>query len=263
MHSRSPYTPTTIIITAVSTTDNAPVVLEQTTVETILNMSPENRAHYKSEKETIHLLLTGTGDEIYSTVDACKTALEMWEAIERLQQEWSRFVTILKQQQELDKVPYHKFFDILKQYQKEVNKIHAEKIAKNANPLALVAASQPHTDPYYQAPKSHKSYATTSKESPQTKSHFRNQRTVAIVRARETVGSQVVQQTGIQCFNCKQFGHFAKESRKPKRIKDFTYHKEKMLLCKQAEKGVPLQAEQSDWLVDTDEEIDERELEAY
>ncbi|GKD84104.1 retrovirus-related pol polyprotein from transposon TNT 1-94 [Tanacetum coccineum] len=76
-------------------------------------------------------------------------------------------------------------------------------------------------------------------------------------------GSQVVQQTGIQCFNYKEFGHFAKECRKPKRVKDSTYHKEKMLLCKQAEKGVPLQAEQSDWLSNTDEEIDEQELETH
>ncbi|GKC06616.1 reverse transcriptase domain-containing protein, partial [Tanacetum coccineum] len=44
------------------------------------------RAHYESEKEAIHLILTGIGDEIYSTVDACQTAQEMWEAIERLQQ---------------------------------------------------------------------------------------------------------------------------------------------------------------------------------
>ncbi|GJW96143.1 hypothetical protein Tco_0177951 [Tanacetum coccineum] len=36
-----------------------------------------------------------------------------------------------------------------------------------------------------------------------------------------------------------------------------------MLLCKQAEKGVPLQAEQADWLEDTDEEIDKQELEAH
>nr|GFA45488.1 hypothetical protein [Tanacetum cinerariifolium] len=44
---------------------------------------------------------------------------------------------------------------------------------------------------------------------------------------------------------------------------DSAYHKEKMLLCKQAEQGVPLQAEQYDWLADTDEEIDEQELEAH
>nr|GEY35653.1 retrovirus-related Pol polyprotein from transposon TNT 1-94 [Tanacetum cinerariifolium] len=51
--------------------------------------------------------------------------------------------------------------------------------------------------------------------------------------------------------------------RKPKRVKDSTYHKDKMLLCKQAKQGVPLQAEQDDWLADTDEEVDERELEAH
>ncbi|GJU53804.1 integrase, catalytic region, zinc finger, CCHC-type containing protein [Tanacetum coccineum] len=91
---------------------------------------------------------------------------------------------------------------------------------------------------------------------------FGNQRAVNVVGARETVGGPVVQQSGIQCFNCKEFGHYAKECRKPKRVKDSTYHKEKMLLCKQAEKGVQLQAEQSDWLADTDEDIDEQELEA-
>nr|GFB38251.1 hypothetical protein [Tanacetum cinerariifolium] len=60
---------------------------------------------------------------------------------------------------------------------------------------------------------------------------------VNVARAREKVGSQVVQQSGIQCFNCKELVHFAKECRKPKRVKDSAYHKEKMLLYKQAEQA--------------------------
>ncbi|GKD37816.1 integrase, catalytic region, zinc finger, CCHC-type containing protein [Tanacetum coccineum] len=180
-------------------------------------------------------------DEIYSTVDACKIAHEMWIAIERLQQVSSITSTRMVK------------------YQKEVNEIRVERIAKNDNPLALVVAASSYLDPYYQAPKSHKPYAPTSKQS----SYTRSNRTVTVAGARETVGSQVGQQSRIQCFDCKEFDHFAKECRKPKRVKDYTYHKENTLLCKQAEKGVPLQAEQADWLEDTDEEIDEQELEAH
>nr|GEX96541.1 hypothetical protein [Tanacetum cinerariifolium] len=290
-------------VQAVAATYDSPVVPGHTTVETPMNMSPKNKAYFESEKEAIHLILTRIGDEIYSTVDP----------------EWSRFVTIVKQQHKLDDVSYHKLFDILKQYQKEVNELHAERLARNANPLALVAIAQANQDPYYQTSNSQKLYAPSSKPSIPTRSHtatrykgkeiaklitplselaskddsdpeqaqrdkdmqknlaliekyfkriykptnnnlrtssnsrnknvdttsrykndnqsgqFGNQRTMNVARARENVGSLVVQQSRIHCFNCKEF----------------------------AEKGVPLQAEQYDWLADTDEEIDEQELEAH
>ncbi|GKD36483.1 hypothetical protein Tco_1251992 [Tanacetum coccineum] len=148
-----PYQLTTFTIPDVPTTDNSPAVLEQIAVETLLNMSPKNKENYQSKNEAIHLLLTGIGDEINSTVDACKIAHDMWIAIERLQQ-----------------VSYHKLFDVLKQYQKEINEIHAKRIAKNANPLALVVATQQYLDPYYQALKSHKSYAPPSKQASSTRS---------------------------------------------------------------------------------------------
>nr|GFA81506.1 hypothetical protein [Tanacetum cinerariifolium] len=256
-------------------------------------------------------------------------------------------MTIVKKQHKLDEVSYHKLFDILKQCQKEVNELHAERLAMNANLLALVATAQANQDPYYQTSKSHKSYAPSSKPLIPTRSHtttrykgkeiakpitppfetaseedsdpkqaqrdkdmqknlalikkyfkkiykptnnnlrtssnsrnknvdmtpwykndnksgqFGNQRTVNSAGARENVGSPVVQQSGIQCFNCNESGHFAKECRKPKRFKDSAYHKEKMLMCKQDEQGVPLQVEKYDWLADTDEENDEQELEAH
>ncbi|GJQ97033.1 hypothetical protein Tco_0008172 [Tanacetum coccineum] len=135
-------------------------------------------------------------NDIYSTVDACHNACEMWKANERLKQgksinvqdletnlywefgkftsrdgeslesyhsrfykmmnelvrnqcdvtnhqvnvqfllqlqpEWQRFVTLVKQSQELKTVSYHKLYDILKQHQNEVNEIRAEKLAQPA-----------------------------------------------------------------------------------------------------------------------------------
>nr|GFA45619.1 hypothetical protein [Tanacetum cinerariifolium] len=66
-----PYIPTTTVVQAVAASDDSPAVPEHTTVETPMNMSPENKDHFESEKEVIHLILNGIGDEIYSTVDAC------------------------------------------------------------------------------------------------------------------------------------------------------------------------------------------------
>ncbi|GJY79467.1 hypothetical protein Tco_0485268 [Tanacetum coccineum] len=140
---QGPYIPTTVIIPAKEATNDSLAVPERTTVETILNMFPENKEHYQSEKEAIHLLLTGIGDEIYSTVDACKTAHDIFTSHDGESME-----------------SYY-----------PVNEIRAKRIAKNANPLALVATASPYPDPYYQAPKSHKSYAPPSKQSSSIRSN--------------------------------------------------------------------------------------------
>nr|GEV97843.1 hypothetical protein [Tanacetum cinerariifolium] len=76
-------------------------------------------------------------------------------------------------------------------------------------------------------------------------------------------GSSMVQKSGIQCYNCKEFRHVARECQKPKRVKDAAYHREKMLLCKQKEAGIQLNAEQADWKDDTNDESDDQELEAH
>nr|GFD45656.1 hypothetical protein [Tanacetum cinerariifolium] len=78
-----------------------------------------------------------------------------------------------------------------------------------------------------------------------------------VAGARETVGSSMVQKSRIQCYNCKEHGHVAKECQRPKRAKDAAYHREKMLLCKQEEAGIQLNVEQADWKDDTDDESDD------
>ncbi|GJS43025.1 hypothetical protein Tco_0568068 [Tanacetum coccineum] len=281
-----PYTPTMVTTPAVPATEDSPEVPAKTSVETVLNMTPENKAHYESEKEAIHLILTGIGDEIYSTVDACQTAQEMWEAIERLQQgeslniqdvktnlfwefgqftshdgetiesyytrfykmmnemirnnltvatmqvnvqflqqlqpEWSRFVTIVKQQHKLDEVSYHKLFDILKQYQKEKEK----EMQKN---LALIAK-----------------YLRNSTNLPTTTSE--------LLKTPETrIVVYYIQDTRLT-IRLGQFGiqRAVKCCRKAQKgLKDSTYHKE-MCCCRETAEGkvFNFQAEHSDWLAE-------------
>nr|GEZ26339.1 hypothetical protein [Tanacetum cinerariifolium] len=147
-------------------------------MENYKNVSQVIRDQLNAEAEAVQIILTGIDNDIYSTVDACLNACEIWKAIEwlkqcesinvqdletdlywefgkftskdvnvqfllQLQPEWQRFVTLVKQSQELKTVSYHKLYDILKQYQNEVNEIRAERLVRTANPLALVAQQQP------------------------------------------------------------------------------------------------------------------------
>nr|GEU91368.1 hypothetical protein [Tanacetum cinerariifolium] len=52
--------------------------------------------------------------------------------------------------QELKTVSYHKLYDILKKHQNKVNEIKAERLARTANPLALITQQQPvyHPQPH-------------------------------------------------------------------------------------------------------------------
>ncbi|GKB43503.1 retrovirus-related pol polyprotein from transposon TNT 1-94 [Tanacetum coccineum] len=127
-----PYTPTTVVVPAVPATENSPAVPEQTTVETVMNMTPANKAHFESEKEAIHLILTGIGDEIYSTVDACKTTQEMWEAIERLQQDSKPNTppseSLLKEDRDPEQAQKDKDLQkILASHCKEIDELESEK----------------------------------------------------------------------------------------------------------------------------------------
>ncbi|GKE66401.1 hypothetical protein Tco_1520562, partial [Tanacetum coccineum] len=149
-----------------------------TKLETYFTVDENINKRIDSKVEAVHIVLTRIDNDIYSIVDACANAKEMWIAIERLiqgdninkqdvetnlywafgkftswdgeslesyysrfyrmmnelvrnkcdisnhqinvqfllqlQPEWQRFVTIVKQGQDLRKVSYHTLFDILK-----------------------------------------------------------------------------------------------------------------------------------------------------
>ncbi|GKF21747.1 hypothetical protein Tco_0070385, partial [Tanacetum coccineum] len=179
--------------------DGTPQQPREEVMETFATVLEDIQKWITAEAEAVQIILTGIDNDIYSTVDACPNAMEMWKAIERLKQgesinvqdletnlywefgkftshdgesldsyysrfykmmnelvrnkcevtnhqvnvqfllqlrpEWQRFVTLVKQREELKTVSYHKLYDIMKQHHNEVNEIRAERQECTANPL--------------------------------------------------------------------------------------------------------------------------------
>nr|GEW34642.1 hypothetical protein [Tanacetum cinerariifolium] len=137
-------------------------------------------------------------NDIYSTVDACVNACEMWKAIERLKQGESINV------QDLETNLYWEFGkftlqdgESLESYYSRTNQDNSPRINRSAG--------------------------------------YENQRIGNVAGARETVSSTTVQKSGIQCYNYKEFRHIARECQKPKRAKEAAYHRKKMLLYQELE----------------------------
>nr|GEY05445.1 reverse transcriptase domain-containing protein [Tanacetum cinerariifolium] len=98
--------------------EGSPVTRTESYMETYKTVSQDIHDQLNAEAEAVQIILTGIDNDIYSIVDACPNACEMWKAIERIGN---------------------------------------------------------------------------------------------VAGARKTVGSIVVQKSGIQCYNCKEFGHVAME----------------------------------------------------
>nr|GEW91405.1 RNA-directed DNA polymerase, eukaryota [Tanacetum cinerariifolium] len=199
--------------------DGNPTTSTERVCETYKTVTQEIRDQLNAEAEAVQIILTGIDNDIYSTVDACPNACEMWKAIERLKQ------GVINTCDLLEKEFIWKYCSPFKT---------AKKLEEIRN------FKQVMYETFYQACKRSAGYE--------------NQRFGNVAGARETVGSTAVQKSRIQCYNCKEFRHAARECQKPKRVKDAAYHKEKMLMCKQKEAGIQLNAEQADWRDDTDDD---------
>ncbi|GKE12738.1 hypothetical protein Tco_1416289 [Tanacetum coccineum] len=263
-------------------------------------LAPDIRDQLNAEAKAVQIILTRIDNDIYSTVDACPNACEMWKAIER-------FVTLVKQCQELKTVSYHKLYDILTQHQNEVNEIRAKRLARTANPLALFAQQQP---VYH--PQNHPTHYTHNSSTKSQQAATRN-RGKAIVNSSTPTYEQeptmvadddemskdkeIDKLMALISLSFKKIykptNNNLKTSSNTSRAnqdntsrinrgtgydkqrvvnvagarenvaKDAAYHKEKMLLYMQEEAGFQLNAEQADWRDDTDDEFDDQELEAH
>ncbi|GJZ84059.1 hypothetical protein Tco_0649232 [Tanacetum coccineum] len=194
------------IDTRPNTTATEEVVPAHTITETYKYTTPEKRAYFDAEAEAIHLILTGSGDDIYFTFDACTTAKEMRIAIERLQHGESlnkqnvktnhfwEFGKFTSRDVESIESYYSRFYKMMNEMIRnklevaimQVNVLFLQQLqpewpifvivvkqtlVRNANPLALVANAQHYPKYNNQAPKPQKSIASSSRQPITSKSH--------------------------------------------------------------------------------------------
>ncbi|GJU18325.1 retrovirus-related pol polyprotein from transposon TNT 1-94, partial [Tanacetum coccineum] len=140
--------------------------------------------YYDAEMELMNMILLSIPNEIYNSVDSCKTAKEMWgeslvsvynrfaqlmndlernnmkfptvsvntKFLNSLQPEWLKYVTQVRLAKQLTVDSFDDLFDYLSQFEKLVNASRAKKLEKSHDPLALVAhtgSSSRNTSSYY------------------------------------------------------------------------------------------------------------------
>ncbi|GJU15978.1 ribonuclease H-like domain-containing protein [Tanacetum coccineum] len=235
--------------------------------ENYKNVSQDIRDQLNAEAEAVQIILTGKDNDIYSTVDACPNACEIKHQnevneirVERLAH-YANPIVLVAQLQHLhsSKHPTQKHSIFLtpgsQQYTKKRGKAIVTSSAPTYDPKSLYWLSEDQEmskekeidklmalislsfKKIYKPTNNNLRTSSNTSRANQDNSPrinrgtgYDNQRAVNVAGARENVGTPVVQKSGIQCYNCKEYGHVSRES---------------------------------DWKDDTDDESEEQELEAH
>ncbi|GJS60961.1 hypothetical protein Tco_0655745 [Tanacetum coccineum] len=155
-------------------------------LQEVEDLQGDDLLYYDAEMELTNMILLSIPNEIYNSVDSCKTAKEMWDRVERLMRgtiqnqvdretrftnEFDQFVAepgeslvsvynrfaqlmndLERNNMKFPTVSFNDLFDYLSQFEKLVNASRAKKLEKSHDPLALVAhtgSSSRNTSSYY------------------------------------------------------------------------------------------------------------------
>ncbi|GJU52564.1 hypothetical protein Tco_1226278 [Tanacetum coccineum] len=230
--------------------------------------------------EAIQIILTGIDNDIYSAIDSCPNAIEIQKAIERLKQDgesldsyYSRFFKMIN---ELIRnqciVTNHQvnvqfLLQLKPEWQRgktivnsppptydpehEVVDDDDEAFLKEKEINRLVALISMSFKKIYKLTNNNLRTSSNTRNMSIDNTPITNKGTGYDRHTRQYDNQRVVNVVG------------ARECKKPKRLRDLAYHKQKMLLCKQKEAVFQLIAKQANWRDDSDDEHGNHELEAH
>nr|GEU75547.1 hypothetical protein [Tanacetum cinerariifolium] len=173
-------------------------------MENYKNVSEDIRDQLNAEVEAVQIILIGIDNDIYSIVDACLNACEIWKSIKRSQQAATRNrdkAIVNSPPPIYDQVPSMVAEDDEMSNKKEIDKL-----------MALISLSLKKI--YKPTNNNLRTSSNTSRvnrdNSPMINrgNGYDNQRIGNVGGKRENVGTPVVQKSGIQCYNCKEYGNW-------------------------------------------------------
>nr|GFA08206.1 retrovirus-related Pol polyprotein from transposon TNT 1-94 [Tanacetum cinerariifolium] len=240
--------------------EGSPKTTTKTYMENYKNVSQDIRDQLNAEAKAVQIILTWIDNDIYSTVDACPNACEIWKAIERLKHGESINV------QDLETNLYWEFGKFTSRDGELLESYYSREKAIVNSPPPIYDQEPSMVAEDYEMSKdkeidklmalislSFKKIYKPTNNNLQTSSNTS--------RANQDNSPRINRCDG---YDNQRLGNVAgaRKTVETKR-KDASYHREKMLLCKQEEAGIQLNAEQANWRDDTDGESEDQELEAH
>ncbi|GJV64749.1 retrovirus-related pol polyprotein from transposon TNT 1-94 [Tanacetum coccineum] len=247
-------------------------------------LSAKEKIQADCDLKATNIILQGLPSDIYSLVNHHRVSKDLWERIQLLMQvntkflnslppKWSKFVTDVKLVKDLHTTNFDQLHAYLQQHELHANEVRimhsslAVHVFKQRDYPVDAINKMMSISVYYH----HISFPIHQKSAkkflhPKTTSSHDGRVTVQPVQGRQnsfvvgisgtranisrTGGNNSGQQRVVKCFNCQGEGHMARQCPKPKRKRDATWFRDKVLLVEAQGNGKVLNEEELEFLAD-------------
>nr|GEV02130.1 hypothetical protein [Tanacetum cinerariifolium] len=229
-------------------------VIETFHVQTDDELSDKELKQIEADDQAIHTFLLGLPEDIYTAIDR--------ESIESYYHRFLKLMKDLKRNKHFpEKIASNLKF--LNDFQpewsrhKEVDDLKAERLAKNQDPLALMAnSSNPYAflAPHQDQSSFNQNYLQQPMPNHKDITDLTTAMNMALALMAKAFKGNANRQNGnqIRCYNCRGVGHYTRNCTVRLKRSDAAYHQTQLLIAQKEEIGIQLQAEEYDLMAATD-----------